>query len=275
MSVAAGLFGFYVLPLFIISARYWIELTIKGVVNDIVSNFWDQQSKKIQEQRREKQRRKNEEAELKRKSEWEYAILLDTSVLVDGRVLDIVKTGFLDNNLIIIQAVLDELQTISDSKDKLKRQRGRRGLDVAKDLKRHAKVIIPDVKANGKGVDAKLVSFAKEHNLKLMTMDFNLNKVAQVSNVKTLNLNDLINGLKTVMLPGEPVLVKIIQPGKEKEQGIGYLPDGTMIVVENAKDKIGLDIEAVVSKIIQSSAGRIIFAKLPENAAIAIEKEKE
>lgn len=236
------------------------------MVNEIVANFWDQQSRKIQEARREKQKKKVEEEDSKRKSDWEHAIVLDTSVLVDGRVIDIVKTGFLDHRLIIIQAVLDELQAIADSKDKLKRQRGRRGLDIAKELKKHSKVIIPDIGANGKGVDAKLVSFAKEHKLKLMTMDFNLNKVAQVSGVKTLNLNDLINGLKTVMLPGESIRIKIVQQGKEKEQGIGYLPDGTMIIVEGAKERVGEEIDAIVSKIIQSSAGRIIFSKTVEQA---------
>ena len=264
ISAAAGFIGFYVFPLFLISAQYWIEATIKKVVNEIVTNFWEQQSRKIQEARREKQRKKTEEEELKRKTEWDHAVVLDTSVLVDGRIIDIVKTGFLDYRLIIIQAVLDELQTIADSKDRLKRQRGRRGLDIARELKKHSKVIIPDVGANGKGVDAKLVSFAKEHKLKLMTMDFNLNKVAQVSGVKTLNLNDLIKGLKTIMLPGESIRIKIVQQGKEKEQGIGYLPDGTMIIVEGAKERVGDEIEAVVSKIIQSSAGRIIFSKTVE-----------
>ncbi|HBI35840.1 TPA: PIN domain nuclease [candidate division WWE3 bacterium] len=264
ISAAAGLIGFYVFPLFLISAQYWIEATINKVVNEIVTNFWDQQSRKIQEARREKQKRKVEEEDSKRKSDWEHAVVLDTSVLVDGRVVDIVKTGFLDHRLIIIQAVLDELQTIADSKDKLKRQRGRRGLDVAKELKKHSKVVIPDIGANGKGVDAKLVSFAKEHKLKLMTMDFNLNKVAQVSGVKTLNLNDLINGLKTIMLPGEAIKIKVVQQGKEKEQGVGYLPDGTMIIVEGAKERVGDEVDAVVSKIIQSSAGRIIFSKVSE-----------
>lgn len=269
ISAAAALIGFYIFPLFIISARYWVEATINKVVHDIVVDFWEQQSKKIQEARREKQKKKNEEEQNKRRSELDNSVLLDTSVLVDGRVLDIVKTGFVDNRLIVLQAVLDELQTIADSKDKLKRQRGRRGLDIAKELKKHTKVIIPEVKVNGKGVDAKLVSFAKEHKIKLMTMDFNLNKVAQVAGVKTLNLNDLINGLKTIMLPGEPIRIKIQQEGKEKEQGVGYLPDGTMIVVEGAKHLVGYEVEAIVSKIIQSSAGRIIFSKLNSDITAA------
>ena len=262
ISAAAALVGFYLFPLFIISATYWVEATIRKVVNDIVANFWEQQSRKIQEARREKQKKRNDEEACKKRAELENSIVIDTSVLVDGRVLDIVKTGFVDNRLIILQAVLDELQTISDSKDRLKRQRGRRGLDIAKELKKHTKVIIPEVTVNGKGVDAKLVAFARDHDLKLMTMDFNLNKVAQVAGIKTLNLNDLINGVKTIMLPGEPIKIKIQQEGKEKEQGIGYLADGTMIVVEGAKHLVGYEVEATVSKIIQSSAGRIIFSKL-------------
>ncbi|GIW69802.1 MAG: hypothetical protein KatS3mg101_0549 [Patescibacteria group bacterium] len=264
VSAVSALVGFYVFPLFLISAKYWTEATIRKVVNEIVTNFWEQQSRRIQDARREKQRRKIEEDSAKRRAELEHAIVLDTSVLVDGRIMDIVKTGFLDNRFVILQEVLDELQTIADSKDKIKRQRGRRGLDIAKDLKRHGRVIVPEMKSNGRGVDAKLVSFAKQHRLRLMTMDFNLNKVAQVAGVRTLNLNDLINSLKTVMLPGEAIRVMVLQEGKEKEQGLGYLPDGTMIVVEGAKKHLGSEVEAVVSKVIQSSAGKIIFSKISE-----------
>lgn len=268
ISAVAALIGFYVFPLFLISAKYWTEATIRKVVSEIVANFWDQQSRKIQEARREKQRKKVDEETARRREELEHAIVLDTSVLIDGRILDVVKTGFLDNRFVILQEVLDELQTIADNKDKLKRQRGRRGLDIAKDLKRHGRVVIPELRSNGRGVDAKLVSFAKQHKLRLMTMDFNLNKVAQVAGVRTLNLNDLINSLKTIMLPGESIRIKILQEGKEKEQGVGYLPDGTMIVVEGAKGHVGREIEAVVSKIIQSSAGKIIFSKMSDDGDV-------
>jgi uncharacterized protein YacL len=262
ISVAAAFIGFFVLPLLLVKAKYWIENLINKTVSDIVSNFWEQQSKKINEARKEKQKRKSEEQAEKVKINLLNSLVLDTSVLVDGRILEMVKTGFMDKVLIVPQNVIEELQLISDSKDKVKRQRGRRGLDVVKDLKKVAEVLIPEIKTKGKGVDGDLVEYCKTHKIPLMTLDFNLNKVAGVTGIKVLNINDLVNILKTVMLPGEDIKIKIIQQGKEKEQGIGYLSDGTMIVVEKAKEMVGQEVEARVHKVIQSSAGRIIFCNL-------------
>jgi uncharacterized protein YacL len=167
--------------------------------------------------------------------------------------------------LIVSQNVIHELQVIADSKDHVKRQRGRRGLDIAREVKKLAKVLMPEIRTKDKEVDKQLVYFCKEHKLKLMTLDFNLNKVASVAGIKVLNINDLVNALKTVLLPGEAMKVKIIQEGKEKQQGIGYLPDGTMVVVEEAKTRVGEEIDAKVIKTIQSSAGRIIFCDLLRN----------
>ena len=262
ISSATGVFGFFVFPWILAKIKYWIESLITQTVHSIVSNFWELQSRRIQEARREKHKRKADEESQKLKKELENAIVLDTSVLVDGRIIDLVKTGFFDSHLVVPQYVIHELQTIADSKDTIKRQRGRRGLDVIRDLKRYSKVLMPEVKSKDKEVDTLLVTFCKENKLKLMTLDFNLNKVASVSGVRALNLNDLINALKTVLLPGEVFKIKIMQAGKEKEQGIGYLPDGTMVVVERAKDKVGEEVDTKVTKTIQSSAGRIIFCDL-------------
>jgi len=245
--------------------KYWIEALVVAAVSKIVTDFWDQQSKRIQQARREKQRLKADEKSIREKQEMDNAVLLDTSVLIDGRVLDVVKAGFLDRPFIVTQNVMNELQNLADNKNKVKRSRGRMGLDVIKELKKRTNVIVPDIKTKDKDVDSTLIEYAKEKKIKLMTMDFNLNKVAKVSGITVLNLNELINALKTVLLPGEKFGVKIVQEGKEKKQGIGYLNDGTMVIVEDGIDKVGQDIEAVVIKVIQSSAGKIVFGETAKN----------
>jgi uncharacterized protein YacL len=265
LSSATGLFGYFVFPWLLAKAKYWIESVISQAISNIVASFWDQQSRRIQDARRKKQKaRADAENELLKK-EFESSVVLDTSVLIDGRIVDVLKTGFFDEPLIVSQNVIHELQVIADSKDHIKRQRGRRGLDIAREVKKLAKVLMPEIKTKDKEVDKQLVYFCKEHKLKLMTLDFNLNKVASVAGIKVLNINDLVNALKTVLLPGEAMKVKIIQEGKEKQQGIGYLPDGTMVVVEEAKTRVGEEIDAKVIKTIQSSAGRIIFCDLLRN----------
>ncbi|MFC1700455.1 PIN/TRAM domain-containing protein, partial [Patescibacteria group bacterium] len=195
ISAAAAAFGFFILPFLLLKLRKWIEELIFNAVSNIVSTFWEQQSGRIQDARRDKQRKKAEEKTLKEKVELENAVILDTSVLVDGRLLDIVKIGFFDRPLVITENVLGELQKMADSKNKEKRSRGRRGLDIVKDLKRRTKVVMPEIKTKERGVDKQLVTYAKEKKLKLMTLDFNLNKVAKVSGIKVLNVNDLVNAL--------------------------------------------------------------------------------
>jgi len=260
-----GAFGFIIFPLILMYVKYWIEALVVAAVSKIVSDFWEQQSKRIQQARREKQRLKADEKSIREKQEFESAILLDTSVLIDGRILDIVKSGFLDRAFVVTQNVINELQKLSDNKNKVKRERGRLGLDVIKELKKRTNVIVPDIKTKDKEVDATLVEYAKEKKIKLMTMDFNLNKVAKVSGITVLNINDLVNALKTVLLPGERFRVKIVQEGKEKKQGIGYLNDGTMVIVEDGVEKVGQEVEAVVIKVIQSSAGKIVFCEVAKN----------
>ncbi len=266
MAFAVGAFGFFVFPLILMYLKYWIESLIVSAVSKIVSDFWDQQSKRIQQARREKQRLKADEKSIKEKQEMENAILLDTSVLIDGRILDIVKTGFLDRSFIVLQNVINELQKLSDSKNKVKRERGRMGLDVIKELKKRTCVVVPDIKIKDKDVDGSLVEYAKEKKIKLMTLDFNLNKVAKVSGITVLNINDLANALKSVLIPGERISVKVVQEGKEKDQGVGYLNDGTMVIVEGGFHKLGQDAEVVVVKNIQSSAGKIVFGEIAKRS---------
>lgn len=189
-------------------------------------------------------------------------LILDTSAVIDGRILDIAKTGFINGLILLPNFVLTELQQVSDSKDDLKRQRGRRGFEVVEELKKvkGVKIEIWDKQQNGKTVDEKLINMSKSLHGKIITSDFNLNKVASVSNLAVLNVNDLANAVKTAVLPGEDLEIKIVHVGKDPTQGVGYLPDGTMIVVSNAATKIGHTINVEVSKTIQIPAGKMIFA---------------
>ncbi len=193
--------------------------------------------------------------------------ILDTSVIVDGRIEDIMKTGFLGGRIIIPRFVLQELQKIADSTDPLKRQRGRRGIEVLNTLKTLPDV---DIKINeqepeAKDTDSKLVKLAQILEAKILTTDYNLNRLAELQGVKVLNINELANALKPVFLPGEKLTLKLIREGKEYNQAVGYLEDGTMVVVENARHLIGRTMEVVVTSVLQTPAGRIIFTRLPQD----------
>lgn len=190
-------------------------------------------------------------------------LIVDTSVLIDGRLLDIAKTGFLFGTLLIPQFVLSELQQVADSPDFLKRSRGRRGFDIVEDLKKikGVRVEIWDKEIVAKTVDDKLLKLAKSLNGRIVTTDFNLNRVASVSGVNVLNVNDLANAVKTSAIPGEQLKVKVIHLGKDPRQGVGYLDDGTMIVVEEGADLVGKEVKTEVSRILQVSAGKMIFTK--------------
>ena len=193
--------------------------------------------------------------------------ILDTSVIIDGRIADICQTDFLDGELIIPRFVLNELQAIADSSEPLKRNRGRRGLDVLNRINKiHAnkiKIISQDYN-DLKSVDTKLIRLAKDLDAKVLTNDYNLNKLAQLENVSVLNINDLSNALKSVILPGEELITQIIKEGKESGQGVAYLDDGTMIVVENGIKNIGDKVKVVVTSILQTPAGRMIFGRIKE-----------
>ena len=188
--------------------------------------------------------------------------IIDTSVIVDGRITEIVESGFLDPPFVVPRFVLHEIQLIADSTDSIKRSRGRRALDVLSKLQEVTAIEIseldyPDIV----GVDAKLVRMAREIDGKLVTNDYNLNRVAQVEGVVVLNINELANAVKPIVLPGEEMHVVILREGKEAQQGIGYLDDGTMIVVENGRRLIGESTDVVVTSVLQTVAGRMIFAK--------------
>ncbi len=196
----------------------------------------------------------------------EYRIL-DTSVIIDGRIADICETGFLEGTLIVPRFVLEELQHIADSADSMKRSRGRRGLDILNRMQKSAGVGIEIVDQDfpkTKGVDAKLIELAKKTEGKIITNDFNLNKVAELQGIKILNVNELANALKPVVLPGEFMVVKIIKEGKEPGQGVAYLDDGTMVIVDNAVKHQGETVEVIVTSVLQTTAGRMIFSELKE-----------
>ncbi|MFH0858609.1 MAG: PIN domain-containing protein [Candidatus Omnitrophota bacterium] len=202
---------------------------------------------------------------LRRQDQAEEKVILDTSVIVDGRITDILRTGFLEARIIIPRFVLKELQQIADSTDPLKRQRGRRGLEILNAIQKDEKLTVsvdegdfPDVKE----VDAKLVRLAKLLEAKILTVDFNLNRVASIQGVKVLNINELSNALKSVVFSGEQIQIKLIKEGKEFNQAIGYLDDGTMVVVEEGRKSIGQEVKVTVSSVLQTPAGRMVFTKI-------------
>ncbi|MEJ5259414.1 MAG: TRAM domain-containing protein [Anaerohalosphaeraceae bacterium] len=212
--------------------------------------------------------------EFSRQTKGLRPLVLDTSVIIDGRIADIAETKLFDAPLIVPRFVLNELQLIADSPEKIKRNRGRRGLDMLNKLQNSTIVEVkiddtppPGIEDNA-GVDQKLIAFTKNCDGRLVTNDFNLNKVATLRGVDVININDLANALKTVTLPGETMRVKIIRLGEEPTQGVGYLDDGTMVVVEGANSKIGQTISFTVTSSLQTSAGRMIFGKF-ENGPVS------
>lgn len=198
------------------------------------------------------------------KSYDRVAKILDTSVIIDGRIKDIIKTGFLEGPLIVPNFVIEELQNIADSSDSSRRERGRRGLDIVNEIKEGSKVELKIDNTdypNIDQVDMKLLKMTKEYNGKVITNDYNLNKVAVLQEIEVLNVNELANAIKVIVYPGEHLEVNILKEGKGKSQGLGYLEDGTMIVVENGEKLIGKTIDTVVTSVIQTAAGKMIFVK--------------
>jgi len=192
------------------------------------------------------------------------AKILDTSVIIDARIGDIVPTHFIDGDLVVPNFVLEELQSIADSGDPLKRARGRRGLECVAALQQgYDRVVIADRDFPGlSDVDAKLLKLAKEMGAGILTTDYNLNKLAQIQGVEVLNVNELANALKPVVLPGESLEVKVIREGKEEDQGVAYLDDGTMVVIEGARRKVGQEVEVEVTSVLQNPSGKMVFTKL-------------
>lgn len=201
--------------------------------------------------------------------------ILDTSVIIDGRIADLLETGFLEGVVVIPRFVLNELQAIADSSNPLKRTRGRRGLEMLNKIQKTQGITVDinetdydDVQA----VDEKLVRLSKEKSGSLVTNDYNLNQIAELHGVEVLNVNDLSNALKPVVLPGELMSVQVVKTGKEKGQGVGYLEDGTMIVVESGKDRIGEELDVLVTSVLQTTAGRMIFTRIPDAADLELVK---
>jgi uncharacterized protein YacL len=203
--------------------------------------------------------------------------ILDTSVIIDGRIAEIAKTGFLDGVVYVPKFVLAEIQMLADSQENLKRNRARRGLDILNELKDiphiNLKIITKDYENINK-TDEKLLKLAKDINGAIVTNDYNLNKVAKIEGINVLNINDLAMALRQIYLPGEKIRIHIIKEGKEKNQGIGYLPDGTMVVLENGKEYMNKEVPVKVTSILQTSSGRIIFTQIDEEE-MNIEKEKQ
>jgi len=192
------------------------------------------------------------------------AVLLDTSVIIDGRILDIAKTGFVDMPLVVLRSVLRELQLVADSADAMRRRRGRRGLDVLTDMQKDPAItmrVVDDEASPNTEIDAHLVSVSKQRGWGIMTNDFNLNRIARLEGITVLNLNELAQAMRPVAIPGEEIMVTVAREGKEPGQGVGSLDDGTMVVVQNGRRLINQTITAVVTSVIQTSAGRMIFAE--------------
>ena len=190
--------------------------------------------------------------------------ILDTSVIIDGRITDLCDTGFIEGTLVIPQFVLKELQFVADSADSMKRQRGRRGLDVLDHLQKSSQISVviwetdfPEIR----DVDSKLIELARQLDAKIITNDVNLNKVAKLRGLSVLNINELANALRPVVLPGERMRIFILKEGKEKDQGVGYLDDGTMVVVDNARRMIGQTIDIIVTTVLQTTAGKMFFGR--------------
>lgn len=233
----------------------------KKVVSDLASELLDQFNKATT------RKQIMPEGTPAQMEEYAGAIILDTSSIIDGRILDVAKAGFILGLILVPEFVLREMQQVADSADHIKRSRGRRGFEIINELKKvkGLKLQVWDGEAEklpGKGVDDKLISLAKMFKAKILTCDFNLGSVAKLQNVKVLNFNELSNVLKTLPIPGEILSVKISHPGKDKDQGVGYLPDGAMVVVKEASSLVNKEVEVEVTKILQSSAGRMIFGKL-------------
>lgn len=202
--------------------------------------------------------------------------LLDTSVIIDGRIADICETGFIEGEFVVPHFILIELQHIADSSDSMKRGRGRRGLDILQRMQKMHQItvrIIEDDFPKIREVDSKLVALGRKLGAKVVTNDFNLNKVAELQGVTVLNINELANAIKPLVLPGEPMKVFIIKEGKEQNQGVAYLEDGTMVVVDNGRRQMGKNVDVTVTSVLQTTAGRMIFTKIRENGEVREREE--
>ncbi len=271
LSQLPGYFG-RLLPIlvFLLLAWLFIELSVsrREELLQAIGRRRETREGRGRDRERDRRRDSDQDRDSDRDDIQRPAIVMDTSAIIDGRIADISQTGFIWGELVIPRFILQELQHIADSSDTLRRNRGRRGLDMLNRLQKESRVPIKilDIDANAPEVDSKLVAVAKRLNGSILTNDFNLNKVAELQGVQVLNVNELANAVKSVVLPGEEMSVQIIQEGKEAGQGVGYLDDGTMIVVEGGKKYIHNHVDVTVTRVLQTVAGRMIFAQ-PKNGA--------
>jgi len=266
VGFVAGAFSILALPILGFKISSWAKSFVGTVIRESLSEFLEAQFDRVREtasRLRSREGSANFPEQLPSLAECQ--ILLDTSAIIDGRILDIIKAGFLPGRFLVPRFVLDELQGIADSKDDLRRKKGRRGLEILKELRGLKGADFEVLEAGlsrGEEVDRKLIELAQASGAYLLTVDFNLNRTAQVSGVKVLNINQLANALKTILVPGERVEIKIISEGKGEGQGVGYLDDGTMVVVEGGKERIGRKVTVEVTRVLQTEAGRMVFAQL-------------
>lgn len=249
--IAFGAVGVFLVPIASQWIRYWSSVFAERVAKEVLSQLSVIRRNKATKPRREK-------------VAYQNPIVVDTSVLIDGRIAEVVESGFLSGTLIVPRFVLSELHHIADASSTLRRGKGRRGLQILERLKKSKWIdtkIYTQNLPEEKSIDDKIIALAKSLKGKILTTDFNLNKVATVSGIKVLNINELVNAIKSNLLPGEEIEVKIIQEGKEKNQGLAYLEDGTMIVVEGGNAFMGKEIRVKVSRELQTAAGRMVFAQ--------------
>ena len=259
-TILAGGAGIFLVPLITKWVGYWSSVFAQRVAREVISQLRIPQMPQIPRISNPVRRNRSNGS-----ANWVNPMVVDTSALIDGRLLGVVESGFLYGTMIVPNFVLSELQHIADSSNDLKRGRGRRGFEILESIKKskNVKTVIHETGSNNlKNIDDKILKLAKNWKAKIITTEFNLNKVASVSGVKILNVNELSNTVKTPLIPGEEIKVKVVQEGRERDQGVAYLPDGTMIVIEGGIDFVGKNVVATVSRALQTAAGRMLFAKI-------------
>jgi len=269
-SILGLFYYFFFIPMVVGVGNFineWIVKTIRSAVVGVVDEVFDRYSRRVKEDINGEVAKKEEKRQQKQIDSLKYLsnpLVLDTSAIIDGRIVDLLMTGVMESKVVVLSVVIDELKHIADSKDKLRKERGRRGLSLLDKLKKSRVIDYNAVEiSNGVvNVDRDIIDYAKSVEGKIATTDFNLQKAAEASDITVINVNILSDVLKTPLLPGDKLTVQIIQKGKGKGQGLSYLDDGTMIVVEESKDKVGETLDIVICRYLQTKAGKMYFAEI-------------